>query len=257
MNGHDARIEIVIPVYNEAEQLAASVETLRAYLLLELPYRFQITIADNASTDATPAIARELAARYPEVQVLRLEQKGRGRALRAAWGASRADVVSYMDVDLSTGLPAFLPLIAPLVSGQSDLAIGTRLARGAEVTRSPRREVISRVYNLLITLAFFNRFSDAQCGFKAARADVIKRLLPLIENNAWFFDTELLLLAEHNALRIAEVPVRWIEDPGTSVHLRSTIAEDLRGLWRMRRAFWRGQGRLPAHRRLDAVPASH
>jgi hypothetical protein len=162
-----------------------------------------------------------------------------------------------MDVDLSTGLPAFLPLIAPLVSGQSDLAIGSRLARGAEVTRSARREIISRVYNLLIKTAFFNGFSDAQCGFKAARTDVIKRLLPLIENNTWFFDTELLLLAEHNGLRIAEVPVRWVEDPGTSVHLRSTIAEDLRGLWRMRRAFWQGKGRLPGRRRFHALHAGH
>src|SRR4051812_41379943 len=138
MNGHDTLIEIVIPVYNEEAQLEASVETLRAYLLREFPYRFQITIADNASTDQTPAIATQLAARYPEVQPLRLEQKGRGRALRAAWGASQADVVSYMDVDLLTALPAFLPLIAPLISGQSDLAIGSRLARGAEVMRSPK-----------------------------------------------------------------------------------------------------------------------
>jgi glycosyltransferase involved in cell wall biosynthesis len=257
MNGHDACIEIVIPVYNEAEQLAASIETLRAYLLLELPYRFQITIADNASTDATPAIARQLAACYPEVQLLRLEQKGRGRALRAAWGASPADGVGYMDVDLSTGLPAFLPLIAPLVSGQSDLAIGSRLARGAEVTRSPKREIISRVYNLLIKPAFFNRFSDAQCGFKAVRTDVIKRMLPLIENNNWFFDTEMLLLAEHNGLHIAEVPVRWVEEPSTSVKLRSTIAEDLRGLWRMRRAFWQGKGHLTGRRPPHAVRAGN
>jgi glycosyltransferase involved in cell wall biosynthesis len=240
----DALIEIVIPVYNEEAQLAQSVTLLRAYLLHSFPYRFQITIADNASTDGTPRIAQDLAAAYAEVRALRLERKGRGLALRTAWSQSAADVVSYMDVDLSTHLGAFLPLVLPLVQGEADLAIGSRLARGAVVTRSLKREVISRVYNLLIKGLFFNRFSDAQCGFKAGRADVVRQLLPLVENNHWFFDSELLLLAEHNGLRIAEVPVCWVEDPDTRVKLGSTIKEDLQGLWRMRRAFWRGAGRI-------------
>lgn len=252
-----AQIEIVIPVYNEEMQLEDSVTMLRTYLQETCPYRFVITIADNASTDHTPQIAADLADRYPEVRSLRLERKGRGYALRTAWLQSQADVVSYMDVDLSTDLRAFLPLIAPLIGGQSELAIGTRLARGARVTRSAKREVISRVYNALIRLAFFHHFSDAQCGFKAGRTSTIQRLLPLIENNAWFFDTELLLLAEHNGLRIAEVPVRWIEDPDSTVRLGSTILEDLRGLWRMRRAFWRGAGRLAPVRRPVAAPAGH
>jgi glycosyltransferase involved in cell wall biosynthesis len=253
--GNDALIEIVIPVYNEEVALEPSVTKLRTYLLHNCPYRFQITIADNASTDHTQRIAQQLAARYAEVKALRLERKGRGLALRTAWGQSRADVVSYMDVDLSTDLRAFLPLIAPLISGQSDLAIGSRLAHGAAVTRSFKRECISRVYNILIKLAFFNRFSDAQCGFKAGRREIVQQMLPLIENNHWFFDTEMLLLAEHNGLRIAEVPVRWIEDPDTRVKLGSTIREDLHGLWRLRRAFWRGQGRLKAPRRLAVAHA--
>src|SRR5207247_6299033 len=137
-----------------------------------------------------------------------------------------------------------LPLVAPIIMGKSELAIGSRLAPGAEVARSLKREAISLTYNALIKLIFFNRFSDAQCGFKAGRTDVVKQLLPLIENNNWFFDTEMLLLAERNKLRIAEVPVRWVEDPDTRVNLRSTIKEDLQGLWRMRRKFWRGDGRL-------------
>src|SRR4051812_14797202 len=185
MNAHDALIEIVIPVYNEEMQLEDSVTMLRTYLQETCPYRFVITIADNASTDHTPQIAADLADGYPEVQSLRLERKGRGYALRTAWLQSQADVVSYMDVDLSTDLRAFLPLIAPLVGGQRELAIGTRLARGARVTRSARREVISRVYNLLIRLAFFNRFSDAQCGFKAGRTATVQQLLHLVENNTW------------------------------------------------------------------------
>ena len=249
MDQNHPLIEIVIPVHNEEAQLEQSVTTLRSYLLRNFPYSFRITIADNASTDNTPLIAAQMQARYPaEVRSLRLERKGRGLALRTAWNQSQAGVVSYMDVDLSTELAAFLPLVAPLVTGKSDIAIGSRLARGATVTRSLKREVISRVYNALIKLLFFNRFSDAQCGFKAARAEAgaerRKRLLPLIENDNWFFDTELLLLAEHNGLLISEVPVRWVEDPDSRVKLGSTIKEDLRGLWRMRRAFWRGEGQL-------------
>lgn len=257
MIDQDTRIEIVIPVYNEEAQLEPSVTRLRAYLLHRFPYSFQITIADNASTDDTPHIARQLAAYFPDVQALRLERKGRGLALRTAWAQSTAAVVSYMDVDLSTGLGAFLPLITPLVRGESDLAIGSRLARGAHVTRSAKREVISRGYNALIKAAFGNRFSDAQCGFKAGRTEVVRQLLPLVENNHWFFDTELLLLAEHNGLRIHEVPVRWMEDPDSRVKLGPTIAEDLHGLWRMRRTFWRGAGRIQAPRRLDPMTAGH
>jgi len=243
-------MEIVIPVYNEEQQLEWSVNTLREYLLRNFPYRFRITIADNASTDGTAAIAQRLQATYPEVQSLRLELKGRGLALRTAWGRSDADIVSYMDVDLSTELSAFLPLVAPLASGKSDLAIGSRLARGATVVRSLKREVISRIYNALIKLLFFNRFSDAQCGFKAGRRDVVQRLLPQIENNNWFFDTEMLLLAEHNGFEIAEVPVRWIEDPDTRVKLASTIQEDLNGLWRVRKSFRRSQRRLKSSRQV-------
>ena len=246
MNGKDTTVEIVIPVYNEEQQLEGSVTTLRGYLLRNFPYRFYITIADNASTDSTPVVAARLEAAYPEVSFLRLERKGRGLALRTAWARSTADMVSYMDVDLSTELKAFLPLVAPLITGKSDLAIGSRLARGATVTRSTKREVISRVYNALIKLLFLNRFSDAQCGFKAGRTDVVQALLPAIENNNWFFDTEMLLLAERNGLRVSEVPVRWAEDPDTRVKLGSTIREDLQGLWRLRRAFWSGQGRVKA-----------
>jgi glycosyltransferase involved in cell wall biosynthesis len=200
--------------------------------------------------DGTPAIAERLRATYPEVRSMRLERKGRGLALRSAWGRSDADIVCYMDVDLSTELSAFLPLVAPLISGNSDLAIGSRLARGSTVVRSLKREVISRVYNVLIKLLFFNRFSDAQCGFKAGRRDVVQRILSRIENNNWFFDTEMLLLAEHEGFEIAEVPVRWIEDPDTRVKLASTIREDLKGLWRVRKSFRRSRRRVNARRQL-------
>ena len=238
-------VDIVVPVYNEAVDLEPSVRRLRAYLDERFPFPARITIADNASTDATWAIAGRLATELAGVRALHLDQKGRGRALRTAWLASDATVVAYMDVDLSTGLDALLPLVAGLLSGHSEIAIGSRLAPGAHVVRGPKRELISRSYNLILRTALGARFRDAQCGFKAVRADVARELVPLVADEAWFFDTELLLLAERNRLRIHEVPVDWIEDLDSRVDLPSTIADDLAGLWRVRRSFWRGRGRVP------------
>ncbi len=227
-------VDIVIPVYNEEAALPQSVATLCAYLATYFPYGWGVIIANNASTDRTLAVARELAAAHPRVSVLHLDRKGRGRALKAAWLASEADVVSYMDVDLSTNLQSFLPLVAPLATGHSDVAIGSRLLKGSLVTRQWKREVISRCYNLLIKLFFRNRFSDAQCGFKAVKRSVARQLLPEVENNEWFFDTELLLLAEERGLRIYEVPVDWIEDLDSRVRIAATALEDIKGLLRVR-----------------------
>lgn len=229
-----ASVDVVIPVYNEEHVLERSVDTLRSYLGEHLPYRWRVVVADNASTDGTLTVAQGLAARHEDVEVLHLPEKGRGRALRAAWLASEADAVSYMDVDLSTDLSAFPPLVAAILEEGYDVAIGTRLARGSQTRRSPRREVISRLYNLIIKALFFTRFSDAQCGFKALSRQAARELVPLIENQEWFFDTELLLLAEKGGYRIKEVPVRWEEDPDTRVRIASTVAEDLRGLLRLR-----------------------
>src|ERR671917_918526 len=225
-------VEVVIPVYNEEVALSYSIETLCDYLATYLPYRWSVTIVDNASTDDTLAVAERLAAAYhPHVSVLHLKEKGRGRALKAAWLASEADVVAYMDVDLSTNLWSFLPLVAPLATGHSDVAIGSRLRRGAMVTRQWKREVISCCYNLLIKGMFGNRFSDAQCGFKAIKRSVAQELLPDIEDGEWFFDTELLLLSEERGYRISEVPVDWIEDLETRVDIASTAIKDVKGLF--------------------------
>src|SRR4051794_11795579 len=227
-------VDIVIPVYNEERALPVSIPTLCQYLNSYVPYHWTVTIADNASKDRTLEVANELAASHPRVKVLHLDQKGRGRALKAAWLASEADIVSYMDVDLSTNLSSFMPLIAPLATGHSEVAIGSRLSKGAVVTRQWKREYISRTYNLMIKLAFRNRFSDAQCGFKALTRQAASKLLPMVENNEWFFDTELLLLAEEQGLRIHEVPVDWVEDLDTRVKIVSTVKEDIKGLWRVR-----------------------
>src|SRR6201996_5822272 len=226
-------VEIAIPVYNEEAALERSVRRLHDCCRESLPYSFRIVIADNASEDGTAAIGAQLAEELDVVTYLRLSEKGRGRALRRVWSRSDADVLAYMDVDLSAGLEALLPLVAPLISGHSDLAIGTRLAHGSRVVRGPKREGISRIYNRLLHLPLRCRFSDAQCGFKAGRAAVVKALLPRIEDQAWFFDTELLVLAERAGLRIHEVPVDWVDDPDSRVEIVHTAVEDLRGIARL------------------------
>ncbi len=227
-------VELVIPVYNEQHVLEASVRELHRFMCRHLAGGFRLTIADNASTDGTLAVARSLAAELDEVCVLHLAEKGRGRALRAAWQRSDAAVVGYMDVDLSTDLSALPALLGPLLSGRADIAIGTRLARGAEVTRSLKRELISRAYNILLRASLRVGFSDAQCGFKAGRREVVQPLLEEVEDEAWFFDTELLYRAQRRKLSILEVPVRWVEDRDSRVAILHTALEDLRGVRRLR-----------------------
>ncbi|BCB78610.1 bifunctional glycosyltransferase family 2/GtrA family protein [Phytohabitans flavus] len=252
-------LDVVIPVYNEEIDLEPCVRRLHAYLTGSLPYPFRITIADNASTDKTPYVAAALSQQLPGVRAVRLEQKGRGRALAAVWSTSDAPVLAYMDVDLSTDLAALLPLVAPLISGHSDLAIGSRLSRGARVVRGPKREIISRCYNVLLRGALAARFSDAQCGFKAIRKDVAERILPLVQDTAWFFDTELLVLAERAGLRIHEVPVDWVDDPDSRVDIVATAIADLRGIWRLGRGLATGAlpiGDLRRQLGRDATPAA-
>ncbi|MEW1655879.1 bifunctional glycosyltransferase family 2/GtrA family protein [Streptomyces sp. NPDC093707] len=239
-------LDVVIPVYNEEKDLERCVRRLHDHLVRTFPYGFRITIADNASTDDTPRIAARLDDEMDHVTAVRLEQKGRGRALRTVWSLSEAPVLAYMDVDLSTDLNALLPLVAPLISGHSDLAIGSRLSRSARVVRGPKREFISRTYNLILRGSLAARFSDAQCGFKAIRGDVAGRLLPMVEDTGWFFDTEMLVLAERAGLRIHEVPVDWVDDPDSTVHLVRTATDDLKGVWRVGRAL--ATGALPLDR---------
>ena len=245
-------LDLVIPVFNEERGLEHAVRTTRAFLDRSFPYPARLTIADNASTDATLAIASRLAAELPGVRVEHLDAKGRGRALHTVWLGSDAQVLAYMDVDLSTDLAALLPLVAPLVSGHSHLAIGSRLSRASRVVRGPRRELISRTYNLILRGALSARFSDAQCGFKAIRADAARELLPLVEDTGWFFDTELLVLAERAGLRIHEVPVDWVDDPDSRVDIVATATADLRGDVRLLRELT--SGRLPLSEIRDHLP---
>ena len=238
-------VNIVIPVYNEEKELVSSVEKLRSFLKRHLTdFIWRITIADNASRDHTFAIASALAKKYPDVVAVHLDQKGRGRAVKYVWQKDDSDIEAYMDVDLSTDLKHFPPLVRLLTRGY-DIAIGTRNAWGSRVYgRTWLRTFTSKMYIFLIKVFFWVHFSDAQCGFKAVTRRVIRELIPEIEDNEWFFDTELLINAEKTRYPIYEEPVTWVDNPGSTVRVMKTALGDLEGL---KRLFitrpWRRHGR--------------
>ncbi len=231
-------VEVVVPVYNEEGHRPRDRnvrQRLRRYLDRRFPIATLVTIADNASTDDTWKLALGLQQELAGVRTVHLEQKGRGRAVKQVWMQSEALVVAYMDIDLATGLDALLPLVAPLLSGHAEVAIGSRLAVGARVVRGTKRELISRCYNTLLHGVLGAGFSDAQCGFKAIRTDVAHTLIPMVEDNGWFFDTELLVLAERLGLRIHEVAVDWVDDPDSRVAIvpKTHRGRPRRGIWRL------------------------
>jgi glycosyltransferase involved in cell wall biosynthesis len=238
--GMNMRLNLTLPVYNEEQSLPGAVARLTDYLS-KSPFAgcCEIVIAENGSTDRTFEVASELAENCSDVRVLRIAGKGRGRALKEAWSGSDAEVLSYMDIDLSTDLVHYPQLIEPLFRGEFDLAIGSRLLRSDLTTRGWKRELISRGYNRLMKILFSNRFSDAQCGFKALTRRAADILLPEVKDDGWFFDTELLLLAERMNFRILDLPVRWKDDPDSRVRIFHTIVHDLKGLARVRRQFAR------------------
>jgi glycosyltransferase involved in cell wall biosynthesis len=233
-------VDLVIPVLNEVNVLERSVAEVRGFLAERFPYPARIVIAENGSKDGTAELARDLAATYDNVQCLVLTQRGRGRALRLAWTSSDADIVAYTDVDLSTDLTALEPMCRAIHEDGYDIAIGSRLLPGSRVKRCVKREVISRSYNLLLRLALSVRFSDAQCGFKAVSRRFVSEIIPLVQDQAWFFDTELLVLGERLGYRVKEVPVIWVEDLDTRVKIIQTVIEDLRGIRRLNRVLKSG-----------------
>ena len=244
------RLDIVVPVLNEERALSPSVERLHHFLSQRVEnLDWQIVVADNGSTDSTPAVAEGLTDSYSGVRYLRLEQRGRGRALRTAWLDSDADILAYMDVDLSTHLDALPPMLDAVHTGGYDLAIGSRLKAGAEVIGRPlQREITSRAYSLIFRTMFLAGFEDAQCGFKALSRRAVDEVVPLVRDTGWFFDTELLILAEKNGYAIKEIPVRWTDDPDSRVRIVSTAYEDLKGLFRLRFGGLRRASRALAER---------
>lgn len=224
------KLNVTIPVFNEERRLENGIRRLAPFLAESLPGDYELVIADNASSDRTPEIALDLATDFPRVRVVRMEAKGRGGALRKVWSECEADVCSYMDVDLSSDLSGFQELVRVVASGESDLAVGSRLLQKGWTKRSWQREILSRGYNWLLRAVFDVRFSDAQCGFKAVSRRAAQTLLPFVENNNWFFDTEMLVLAEKAGFRIHDQPVRWREDRDSTVKVCRTIVEDMRGI---------------------------
>jgi glycosyltransferase involved in cell wall biosynthesis len=232
-------VDLVIPVLNEAHVLAESVATTRRFLTESLPCRWRIVIVDNGSTDGTDRVAKELVAAHADVRFLQLPQRGRGRALRQAWSQSDADVMCYTDVDLSTELAALPKMVHSIVADGYDLATGSRLLPTSRTTRSPKREFISRCYNLFVKAVLWTSFSDAQCGFKAISRSAMTDLVPEVEDQSWFFDTELLVLAEKRGYRIADISVEWIEDDDSRVKIFRTAWDDIKGVMRVRAKLWR------------------
>jgi glycosyltransferase involved in cell wall biosynthesis len=247
-------VDVVVPVLNEAHVLERSIRTLHAFFERHIPFAWRVIIAENGSTDGTAEVGRRLAADLSNVELLLIGRRGRGRALRTAWTRSNADIVCYTDVDLSTELEAFPKLFQALIDG-CDLAVGSRLARGAQTTRSLKREAISRAYNYVLRWSLKVRFSDAQTGFKAITREVVERVLPLVKDESWFLDTELLVLAERLGYRIADIPVRWIEDDDSRVKIVSTAWEDLKGVARLQRSLAQGLAQRPQDFRQPTVAA--
>jgi glycosyltransferase involved in cell wall biosynthesis len=230
-------VDLIIPVLNEAHVLERSVENVRAFLAAHADWRWRVVVVDNGSTDGTDAVARMLVERHDDVRFVQLPVRGRGRALRKAWMTSDADILAYTDVDLSTELAALPKLVDALRHEGFDLGTGSRLLPASQTTRSFKREFISRAYNLLIKLVLRTSFSDAQCGFKVASRAVVQDIVPRIADESWFFDTELLVLAETRGYRIKDLPVRWIEDDDSRVKIVKTAWDDIKGvarLWRTR-----------------------
>ncbi len=232
------RLDLVIPVLNEAHVLEKSVATVRDFLKREMPLDWRVVIVDNGSADGTDLIGRRLAERYADIVFLHLDQRGRGRALRHAWTSSDADVVSYTDVDLSTELAALPKLVKAILEDGYDVATGSRLMAGSETTRSLKRDFISRCYNLFVKAVLWTSFSDAQCGFKAVSRRAVREIVPAVKDQSWFFDTELLTLAEKHGYRVKDIPVRWIEDDDSRVKIVKTAWEDIKGVFRVRWTLW-------------------
>jgi glycosyltransferase involved in cell wall biosynthesis len=228
-------VEITVPVYNEEKELEKHITILSNFCKKHLTaYDWHITIADNASVDNTPVIAATIAKKNTNISHFRLEQKGRGRAVKRVWSTSGADYCVYMDLDLSTDL-IHLPKIIQALENGYDIAIGSRLAKGAKVEgRTMIREITSRALNFFfIQLFFHTKFTDAQCGFKGVTKHVVEKLIPKIEDNGWFFDGELLIMAEKMGYKIYEEPVHWIDNPGSTVRLVATIWGDMKVMYRL------------------------
>ena len=227
-------LSVVVPVYNEEVDLVKNIPILSSFLEEKMNnYDWEIVIADNASSDRTPEVSREITTKNNKVRYVKIEKKGRGRALKEVWLKSNKELLSYMDVDLSSDISYFPGLIEKLKLG-SDIAVGSRLAKGAKVINRPFiREVMSRGYSFLFRLFFGTKFKDAQCGFKAITKKAVEKILPEVKDTGWFFDTEVLVIAQKAGFKIEEVPITWKDDPNSTVKVAKTAWGDIKGMWRI------------------------
>ena len=228
-------IDVVLPCYNEISILRSSVERTLQFFNSAPQYNWHLVIADNGSTDRTDELGKTLAEKNDQVSIISIPEKGRGHALHQAWTTSSADIVTYMDVDLSTRIEHLLDLVQLIDRSNCEVAIGTRLSKQSKTKRSLKREITSQGYVFLIRLFFPSlSITDAQCGFKALKRTTAEVIVPKIKNREWFFDTELLIIAHKEKIGICELPVEWTEDPDSKVNILKTAFEDIRGLIRMR-----------------------
>lgn len=229
------KIDVVVPAYNEQMVLEENILKLHSFLENSCSDDWQVTIADNASTDNTLDIANDLAKNRGNIRVVHLDQKGRGRALKKAWGTSKADIMCYMDADLATGLEALPRLISSVKNG-AVVATGNRFHRNSVVGRGIKRTTLSKGYNLLARFIVGTRIPDLQCGFKAISRRAKSELLPQVQNNTWFFDSELLVLAEKLRHPVAQIPVRWKDSERSSrVNIANTAADYIKNLFALRK----------------------
>ena len=229
------KVDIVIPVYNEEVNLEKNINILTEWLKNNFKYEWIVTIADNGSTDNTKKIAKDLDMKNKKIILKEITSKGRGIALRESWLSSTSDICAFMDIDLSTELEYLNEIIYPIVELECEICCGSRWMSSSNVKRGLFRGILSWSYNFILQTTLGLKIKDSQIGFKAIKTDTAKKVIPLIKDNEWFFDTELLLISQKNDLKIKQIPVIWIDHPKSTVVVLKTVKMFLRNVWRMKK----------------------
>ena len=229
------KLLLMLPIYNEEEQLESSMRTVFDYATKNLSeYDWRVHVGDNASKDKSKEIYTKLHNENPTRFTFRtLDKKGRGLNLRDSWLKEEYDIAIYMDVDLSSDINAVKNMVDQIRDRKADLSVGSRLLPASKVIgRKLLREITSRGYVFIIKTLASTKISDFQCGFKAISKELALKIVPEVEDNTWYFDTELILLTEKSGYKVYECPVRWTDDPGSTVKVWKTATDDLKGLYR-------------------------
>lgn len=233
-------LSVLVPVYNGARFLETCLSQLHD-TLGERPYSSEIVVCEDGSTDGTKQLIERLKGQYDDIRFIQSDSRlGRGGALRRAAGEARGEIVLYLDVDMATHLTN-LDDVVEAVSNGSDLVTGSRYHPESRVRRTVPRLMASKVYNGLVRAALSSRVKDHQCGFKAFKSHALEALLADVRSNHWFWDTEVLVRAQHRGYRVEELPVVWEENSeGTTVSFRRDIPYFLRETFRLRRELRKG-----------------